>query len=406
MDGEHTADLRPGALDADAPRQARSDGLVPPPRTGRWMAIFGLVLLLVLGGLYGFNRFRQNAIQSFFAHNRPPPASVSAVTATVQPVPQHATGIGSLSAVHQVTVTPETGGRVVKLFFQSGQVVKQGDPLVQLNDGPEQGDLANYQAQARMAGLSLQRSQSLSRRQFEAQQTVDQNQAQLDEARAQIAKTEALIAQKLIRAPFSGRLGLRQIEIGQYLSPGAPVATLTDLSALHVDFTLPSALRPQIKVGQEVEVAADAYPGRAFTARITAIEPQVSATTRTMQVQATMPNPGEALLPGMFVNAAVVLPSRPDTVVLPETAVEYTLYGDSVYVVRAEGQDTQGRPLLKAVRTPVKTGAHWGDRVAILSGVKPGDQVVAAGQIKLQDGAAVVVTGAPPPQPPANPTLH
>ena len=175
---------------------------------------------------------------------------------------------------------------------------------------------------------------------------------------------------------------------------------------LYVNFTLASHMRPQISVGQRVNVTADAFPGRIFTAKITTIEPQLSADTRTIEVQATMANPDEALLPGMFVNAAVVLPPRPDTMVVPETAVEYTLYGDSVYVIRDDGKDAKGNPILKAVRTPVKTGTRWDGKVAILDGLKPGERVVAAGQVKLQNGVQVAVTGSPPPQPPAIPTLH
>jgi multidrug efflux system membrane fusion protein len=151
-------------------------------------------------------------------------------------------------------------------------------------------------------------------------------------------------------------------------------------------------------------VTADAFPGRIFAAKITTIEPQIRADTRTIMVQATLANPDEALLPGMFVDAAVVLPPVRDQVVLPQTTVDYTLYGDSVYVIRSDGNDAGGKPLFKAFRTPVKTGARWADNVAILSGVKPGDQVVAAGQIKLQDGSPVVVSSNPPPQPPATPT--
>ena len=175
---------------------------------------------------------------------------------------------------------------------------------------------------------------------------------------------------------------------------------------MYVNFTLASHLRPQISVGQQVSVTADAFPGRVFDAKVTTIEPQISADTRTMTVQATMSNPGNALLPGMFVNAAVVLPPRPDTMVVPETAVEYTLYGDSVYVINGDGKDANGHPILRAVRTPVKTGARWDGKVAILDGLKPGERVVAAGQVKLQNGSQVAITGSPPPQPPKNPTLN
>jgi len=407
MDGELTAGMPAEALNPDQPLRERRDAgraTTRRPKTVRWFLIMALLLTLVLGGLYGFNRFRQQAMATFFANNRPPPAQISAVEVETETVPRFATGIGSVSAIHQVTINPEVGGRVTKIFFEPGATVKAGDPLVQLNDAPDRGDLANYQAQAHWAETTLQRSSELAKHQYEARETVDQKQSQLDQARAQIIKTEALIEQKLIRAPFSGQLGTRQIEVGQYLTPGARIVTLTDLSMLYVNFTLPSQIRAQISVGQQVNVTADAFPGRVYTAEITTIEPQVSADTRTMTVQATMRNPDNSLLPGMFVNAAVVLPPQPDMVVLPETAVDYTLYGDSVYVIQEDGKDAKGNPILKAVRTPVKTGARWDGKVAILNGLKPGLRVAAAGQIKLQDGVQVAVTGSPAPQPPAHPT--
>ncbi len=407
MDGELDPFLVPAGESADTVARERGKTARPAaarPKTLRWFLIVGLLLALVLGGFYGFNRFREQATANFFAHNKPPPAQIAAVTAVSAAVPHFATGIGSLAAVHQVTVTPEIGGRVTAILFTPGAEVKAGDPLVQINDAPDRADLANYEAQARYAAVSLDRAKVLATRQAGPQQMVDQTQSQLDEARAQILKTEAIIAQKLIRAPFAGRLGVRQIDLGQYLNQGAPIVTLTELQLLYVNFTLPSARRSEIAVGQRVNVTADAFPGRVFAAKITTIEPQISADTRTLKVQATMTSPEEALLPGMFVNAAVVLPPEPDQVVLPETAVDYTLYGDSVYAIRQDGKDAAGKPLMKAYRTAVKTGARWADKVAILSGVKPGEMVVAAGQIKLQNGAPVIVTGNPPPQPPANPT--
>jgi len=406
MDGELQPLTRPGDPVEVAHGRAEIVRPAARPKTVRWFIIVGLLLLLVLGAGYGFKWYRDKAIANFFAGNKPPPAQIAAVTATSEAVPRFANGIGSLEAVHQVTVTPELGGRVTAILFTAGAWVKEGDPLVQLNDAPERGDLANFEAQARMAAVEVQRSQTLRDRQYGSQQQVDKDQMTLDQARAGIVKTNAILAQKLIRAPFKGRLGIRQVEVGQYVNPGAPLVTLTDLKHLHVNFTLPSTMRGQIELGQDVNVTTDSFPGRIFKAQITTIEPQIKADTRTIAVQATMANPDEALLPGMFVNAAVVLPAEPDRVVLPETAVDYTLYGDSVYVVREEGQDSSGKPVLKAYREPVKTGARWDGKVAVLSGVKPGDKVVAAGQVKLQNGAQVVVTGNPPPQPPANPTLH
>jgi membrane fusion protein, multidrug efflux system len=407
MDGELEALTSPGgAVEVGHGRGEIGRPAATRPKTVRWFIIVGLLLVLVLGAGYGFKWYRDKAIANFFAGNKPPPAQIAAVAATTEAVPRFANGIGSLEAVHQVTVTPELGGRVTAILFTAGAWVKEGDPLVQLNDAPERGDLANFEAQARMAAVEVQRSQTLRDRQYGSQQQVDKDQMTLDQARAGIVKTNAILAQKLIRAPFKGRLGIRQVEVGQYVNPGAPLVTLTDLKHLHVNFTLPSTMRGQIEAGQDVNVTTDSFPGRTFKAQITTIEPQIKADTRTIAVQATMANPDEALLPGMFVNAAVVLPAEPDRVVLPETAVDYTLYGDSVYVVREEGQDSSGNPVLKAYREPVKTGARWDGKVAVLSGVKPGDKVVAAGQVKLQNGAQVIVTGNPPPQPPANPTLH
>jgi multidrug efflux system membrane fusion protein len=400
MDG----DVSPHVPVEFAPAERRDRA--PPSRAKRvrWFVYVTLLLALVLGGLYGFNTFRDHAIANYFANNKPPPAQVAAAVAASEAVPRFATGIGSLQAVHQVTVTPEVGGLVTEIHFEAGARVEAGDKLVQINDAPDQGDLANFQAQARWAEVSLKRASELAKHQYGPEQNVDQWQSNLDQANAQIEKTKAIIAQKRVRTPFAGRLGMRQIDLGQYLNAGAPIVTLTDLSMLYVNFTLPSQMRSEIKIGQKVDVTADAFPDRRFSAVITTLEPQLRSDTRTMMVQATMANPDEALLPGMFVNAAVVLPTDGDRVVLPETAVDYTLYGDSVYAIRADGSDANGKPVLKAFRIPIKTGERWNGKVEIVTGLKAGDKVVAAGQLKVQDGSAVVVSANPPPQPPAQPT--
>lgn len=359
------------------------------------LIIVALLMALLLGGLYLFNQFRTHAISAFFAHNRPPPAIVAMTVAEQQTVPRYLTGIGTIQAVHQVTVSSQVGGLITQILFTAGDAVSAGQPLVQLDDGPDQGDLKNFEAQARYAAITLKRNQELAVRQAAPQATVDQNQAQLDEANASIAKTKALIAQKLIRAPFAGRLGVRQVEVGQYVGPGTALVTLTDLSELYINFTVPEKDAAQVHPGQAVELSVDAYPGQSFDAKIAVIEPQISPDTRTIKMQAMMANPDGKLLPGMFANVHVVLPPSSGVVTVPETAVDYTLYGDSVYVVSAEGKDAQGKEQLVAKRVPVKAGERFGDRVVILSGVKEGDRVVALGQNKvLFDGEPVTPSGA------------
>jgi membrane fusion protein, multidrug efflux system len=389
MDGRTAALERADATANGAVRRG-----VPSRRKLVWrLAIMALLLLVVFGGLYGYERFRALKTAEFFANNKPPPTAIVAVAAAAEPVPQSFTAIGSLVAVHQVAVSPEVTGRVTKIFFESGATVHAGDPLVQLNDEPEQGDLLNYRAQARLAQVNLARAKELASRQNGPRANVDTYQSQLDQANAGIAKTQALIAQKLVRAPFAGVLGIRQVDLGQYVTSGAPLVTLTDLDTLYANFTLPEQNRAALSVGQNIEVTVDAYPGRRFPAKLTTIEPQVGAETRTIKLQATLANPERLLMPGMFANARVVLPSLPDVVTVPETAVEYTLYGDSVFVV---GEDAaaqhDGKPVLHVKRTFVKTGERFDNKVAILSGLKAGERVATSGQIKLNDGAAVTLT--------------
>jgi membrane fusion protein, multidrug efflux system len=389
MDGRTAALERADATANGAVRRG-----VPSRRKLVWrLVIMALLLLVVFGGLYGYERFRAFKTAEFFANNKPPPTAIVAVAAAAEPVPQSFTAIGSLVAVHQVAVSPEVTGRVTKIFFESGATVHAGDPLVQLNDEPEQGDLLNYRAQARLAQVNLARAKELASRQNGPRANVDTYQSQLDQANAGIAKTQALIAQKLVRAPFAGVLGIRQVDLGQYVTTGAPLVTLTDLDTLYANFTLPEQNRAALSVGQNIEVTVDAYPGRRFPAKLTTIEPQVGAETRTIKLQATLANPERLLMPGMFANVRVVLPSLPDVVTVPETAVEYTLYGDSVFVV---GEDAaaqhDGKPVLHVKRTFVKTGERFDNKVAILSGLKAGERVATSGQIKLNDGAAVTLT--------------
>src|SRR5882672_3487896 len=374
-----------------------------PVRMVRWFIIVGLLLVLLVGAFVGFNAFRSKMIAQFFATNKPPPAVVAVAEAKSEVVPNLLKAVGDLVAVHQVNVTSDVSGRITEILFTAGTDVKAGSPLVQLFDAPEQGDLASFKAQATVAQLSLDRAKQLASRQFGPQSTVDSAQAAYDQAGAGIAKTQAIISQKLVRAPFDGELGVRHVEVGQYLTAGTQIVTLTDLSAVYANFTTTEKDSATLKVGQTVRVVVDAYPARRFEGKITTIEPQINTATRSIRIQATIENPDHVLKPGMFATTTVVLPDKPAVVTVPETAVDYTLYGDSVFLL-TEKKGDDGKTGLTAVRTFVRTGNRIDGRAEILSGLKPGDRVVSVGQLKLQSGAAVTIsTDAPPPIPASPP---
>src|SRR5882672_10271087 len=354
-----------------------------PVRMIRWFIIVGLLLALLVGALVGFNAFRSHMIAQFFAGNKPPPSNVAVAEAKPEVIPNLLTAVGDLAAVHQVNVTSDVSGRITEIMFTAGSTVKAATPLVQLFDGPEQGDLASFKPQA----------------------TVEQAQAAYDQANAGIAKTQAIISQKLVRAPFDGELGVRHVEVGQFLTAGTQIVSLTDLSTLYANFTITEKDSAQLKVGQIVRIAVDAYPGRTFEGKITTIEPQIATDTRNIRVQATIANPDRILKPGMFATTTVVLPDKPPVVVVPETAVDYTLYGDSVYLLTEKKED-DGKTSLTAVRTFVQVGNRAGGHAEILKGLKPGDRVVAVGQLKLQSGAAVTASADPPPPIPAQPPRY
>jgi membrane fusion protein, multidrug efflux system len=375
-----------------------------PARMVRWFIIVGSLLAAVVGGIVYFEFFRANLIKGIFANNKPPPATVSIAEGKSEVIPNLLIAVGELVAVHQVNVTSDVSGRITDIMFTAGADVKAGSPLVQLFDAPDQGDLASFKAQATMAQLSLDRAKQLAARQFGPQATVDSAQSAYDQANAGIAKTQAIISQKLVRAPFDGELGVRHVEVGQYLTAGTQIVTLTDLSQLYANFTVTEKDSGQLKVGQAVRIAVDAYPGRTFEGKITAIEPQIASDTRNIRVQATLDNPDHILKPGMFATTTVVLPDKPAVVTVPETAVDYTLYGDSVFLITEKEDD--GKTSLTAVRTFVRTGNRVNGRAEILSGLKAGDRVVAVGQLKLQTGAAVLISTDAPPPIPANPPRY
>ena len=395
-------------LASEASAAPRTGGEKPRPRPVRmvkWFIIVGILLGLLVTAIVGFNYIRASAIKNFFATMKPPPTNVTVAEAKSEVIPNLLNAVGDLAAVHQVNVTSDVNGRVTQIMFQAGSTVKAGTPLVQLFDAPEQGDLASFKAQAKVAELNLDRAKQLASRQFGPQATVDTAQAAFDQAQAGISRTEAVISQKLVRAAFDGDLGVRRVEVGQYLTAGTQIVTLTDLSAVYANFTVTEKDSGTLKVGQTVRITVDAYPGRKFEGKLTTIEPQIAAETRNIRVQATIQNPDKILKPGMFATTTVVLPDKPAVITVPETAVDYTLYGDSVYLITEKKED-DGKTSLTAVRTFVQTGDRSNGRAVIVRGLKAGDRVVQVGQLKLQSGVAVAISPDPAPQIPAKAPLN
>ncbi|AGA26857.1 RND family efflux transporter, MFP subunit [Singulisphaera acidiphila DSM 18658] len=352
-------------------------------------ALIGLVVLF--GSLYSFKAYRARTAAGPTGTG-PAATPIAAVVARSGPLPEYLEAIGSLKAVRQVVIAPEVGGMVKAIHFESGGTVSAGAPILQINDGPDRGDLERYQGQLWYAEREFDRSQRLIAATAVSKSEADATKSRVVEARGQIARTEAVIAQKKLCAPFAGVLGIRQVDQGQYLQPGQPVVSLTDLDALYVNFTLPEQSLPRLNTGQSIEVLVDAFPGQPFPAVVSTIEPQVYAESRTVPVQGTLDNRDHVLRPGMFASVRVVLPSGPDVVTVPETSLDRTIAGDSVFVVRAKGKGQV------AERVPVKAGRRVGGRVAIAAGVKAGDLVVSSGQVNLAPGSPVSVTdaGTPP----------
>ena len=353
------------------------------------LTLFGL--LLAFGGLYFTKNYREQKAMATQVASLPPPTPVATATAIAGPLPRYIDAIGTLEAVQQVVVAPEVGGRVTALHFDSGGVVRAGASLVQLNDAPERGDLDRFHAMAEFARRELDRVESVTDRRAISQTMVDEAKRRLDEARAEIARTEALIAQKLIRAPFEGVLGVRKINLGEYLQPGQPIVTLTNLDTLYVNFTAPEQVLSQLTDGQPVDVSADAFPARPFRATLSTIEPQVAVETRTLAVQATLANREHLLRPGMFVAVRVILPLEQNVITVPETAVDKTIYGDSVLRVHQTETSTSERPSYVAERVFVKTGRSIDGRIAIVEGINAGDLIITAGQVNLGSGMPVAL---------------
>lgn len=358
------------------------------------MVIMLILVGLVLGGVFGFQVFKGIMIARFFAHRTEPPQTVSTTTAKESLWQPHIQAVGSLTARHGTNVAPEVPGIVANIHFKSGQQVKAGDLLVELDSEVDRARLKSLQAMEVLAEKTYARSRHLYRIKALSKAQLDSASAQLDSARAQVTQERALLDQKFIRAPFSGRLGISAVSLGQYVNPGTKLVALQALDPIYVDFNVPQKSVHALNVGQTVQVKSDALRGQIFNGEITAIEPEVSISTRNVKVRAQVPNPKRLLLPGMFVTVTIKLGKPQSHVTLPQTSIAYNPYGNIVYTVQQEGVGKNGKPRLVAHQKFVVTGDTRGDQVAVLSGLKPGEVVVTAGQLKLHNGTPVDINNA------------
>jgi membrane fusion protein (multidrug efflux system) len=365
-------------------------------------AILFLFVLLVFVGLAGglgyFQFFvKPDMIKGFISQAPQPLNAVAAARAETAKWTPLVPAIGTFRAVQGVEVAPQVGGVVREIRFESSQDVPKGAPLVQIDDSTEQADLKSNEAALKNADVALQRQRQLITGGNTPQANLDTALATRDQAAAATERTRAIIAQKAVVAPFAGRLGIRRIDVGQYVSPGTMLVTLQQLDPIYVDFSLPEQNLADLKPGQTVETSVDAYPGTTFKGSIKFIDARVSADTRNVLIRGELPNPQKKLLPGMFANVNVLAGAPKEVVTLPRTSITYSLYGDSVYVLTpappkaGEAQAAAPDQLFAIERRFVRPGDTREDKVAINEGIKPGELVVSEGQIKLQPNARVRV---------------
>jgi membrane fusion protein, multidrug efflux system len=354
------------------------------------MVLMLVVMAALIGGL-GFLKYKQ--VEAAIAQGssfQPPPTAVTTVVAKKETWPSTLTVIGTAAAIQGVTVSADLPGTVDKIHFESGQWVKQGDVLVELDTRQERAQLANMEAQRDLAKINYGRTEELVKEGVMARSEYDNVNAQQKATEAQVGDIKAAIARKTIRAPFSGVLGIRQVNLGQYLAAGQAIVSLQALNPIYVNFGIPQQETPQVAVGRSLRVTSDDLKGAQFNGRINALDSVVNEQTRNIQVQATFANPSGKLRPGMFVTVELPLGKPREVVPLPASAINYAPYGDSVYIV-AEMTDPKGHTYKGVRQQVVKIEGSRGDQVAVTSGLNPGDEVVSSGVFRLRNGASVTI---------------
>ncbi|HBZ30372.1 MAG TPA: efflux transporter periplasmic adaptor subunit [Nitrosomonas nitrosa] len=345
--------------------------------------------LFIFGGLFGWKYYQDKRAQS---RKQAPPPAVVAVTEVKQEWWQpYLTSVGSLVAVAGVDVSNELAGKVTAIQFESGQSVKKGQLLVKLDTSTDEAELKGLQADELLAQVQLKRSKQLLGQQFISQSAYDLNRAQLAQAQSAVTAKQSVIAKKHIRAPFDGKLGIRLVDLGQYLAEGSAIVSLQKLDPIYVDFTLPEQYLADLTIGQDLTITVQAYPGKTFHGEISAIHPAIDIGTRSIAIRATIKNLDQVLRPGMFADVQILSSQQKAVLTLPDTAITYNPYGESVFVIKS------GEQGLTVQRQQIETGETRTGRVQIVRGLAAGDRVVSAGQVKLRNDMPVTIAELPAP---------
>jgi len=369
------------------------------------MVIMLAAAAIVFGGIFGFQAFKAAMIKKFISAMGSPPQTVSAVSAALSEWQPKVEAVGSLRAVLGADLSLEVAGVVDTITFNSGDDVEQGKQLLKLRAGDDAAKLESLQAMADLSEIVYERDQKQFKMQAVSQATLDTDAANLKNAKAQVTQQQAILDKKILRAPFDGRVGLRLVDLGQYLGAGTVVVTMQALDPIFVDFYVPQQSVDQVRLGQSVTVKVDAFRDQTFTGEISALNPKVDASNRNLQVRAVLKNPDHKLLPGMYATTEIAIGAPQSYITLPQTAITYNPYGDTVYVVDNKGAGADGKAQLVARQTFVTTGPTRGDQVAVLKGIAEGDMIVTAGQIKLHNGSVILIDNSITPTADAAPVL-
>jgi len=362
-----------------------------------------LLCVVIFGGVFGLRWFNAQQTEAFFANMPPRPATISAGEPQEQVWRQTLEAIGSLVAVQGINVTTEVAGVVASLGFESGDSVKAGAVLLKLDARTDQADLKIRQAELKQAEVTLERATRAYKTNGVSQADFDGARSLHAQATARMNAQQARVAQKIIRAPFAGKLGIRQVDLGQYLAPGTAIVSLTQRSPLFVDFSLPEQHLNAVQVGQAVGISVDLFAERQFTATVVAIDTAVDLKTRNFRVRAELPNDDGLLRPGVYARASLQLAEDRKVLAVPRTAINYNPYGNAVFVVVEEPGEGDAPAKLMAKQRFIRTGAGRGDFVSIVEGLEPGERVVTSGLLKLRNGQPVVINNEVVPEASLNP---